>query len=97
MKAGSIGEMPPRIRVSSGFSWRTATAASRTMRENASHSRSISKSQWDLLFGSFQNITASTGIDGKGLNREIVAGARELSADENLGFRVVENGKPGTA
>src|ERR1700693_6194038 len=36
-----------------------------TIAANISHSGSISKSQWDLLFGSFQNMTASTGIDQK--------------------------------
>jgi hypothetical protein len=62
MKCGSIGEIPPRTRGSVGLTLRTACAASVVISENAFHSGSSSKSQWDMLFGSFQSITASTAI-----------------------------------
>ena len=55
----SIGEIPPRTRVSEPFSPRTASPARMAMRANIFHSESISKSQWDLLFGSFHSFTAS--------------------------------------
>src|SRR3954452_4505396 len=63
MKSGSIGEMPPRTQVMLPFEVRTASAASRVISENVRHSGSSSKSQCDKLFGSFQSITASTGMD----------------------------------
>src|SRR5438094_4557294 len=67
MKAGSIGEIPPRTRVTAGFASSTAFEAHFTIAAYISHSGSISKSQWDLLFGSFQNMMASTGIDQRSL------------------------------
>src|SRR5690242_9441178 len=60
MNLGSIGEIPPRTRGMCGFTSATASAAAIAMSANIRHSGSISKSQWDLLFGSFQIITAST-------------------------------------
>src|SRR4051812_41834216 len=63
MKSGSIGEIPPRTQVMLLFDERTASAARRVMSENVRHSGSSSKSQCDRLFGSFQSITASTGMD----------------------------------
>src|SRR4051812_40399872 len=59
INAASIGEIPPRTRVSPEFSAATASAASVIIWANAFHSGSISKAQCDLLLGSFQNITAS--------------------------------------
>ena len=61
MNAGSIGEMPPSTRGSVGCSRadraRSPAAPSRAKRVQP---RSISKSQCERLFGSFQSITAST-------------------------------------
>src|SRR4051795_1358778 len=60
-KPESIGDMPPSTRRSAGLSARTASPAPRTISLKISHSGScVSKSQCDLLFGSFQNITASS-------------------------------------
>jgi hypothetical protein len=59
MNSGSIGEMPPSTLVSAGCSAAVAALAAATMLANVVQSGSISKSQWDMLFGSFQNITAS--------------------------------------
>src|ERR1051326_3568532 len=59
MKAGSMGEIPPRRRGKPGTSLFTALAAALVMAAKIFHSGSISKSQCDLLFGSFQSITAS--------------------------------------
>ena len=59
MNRGSIGEMPPSTRGSLGSRPRSRRAASFTISANVSQSGSISKSQCDLLLGSFQNITAS--------------------------------------
>src|SRR6476620_1573706 len=60
MNFGSIGEIPPRTFGRAGFTCVTAAAAAFTMSEKIFHSGSSSKFQCDLLFGSFQNITAST-------------------------------------
>src|SRR3954465_6911395 len=62
MNLGSIGEIPPSAFGSFGLISATLAEASFTICANCFHSGSISKSQWDLLFGSFQNITASTMI-----------------------------------
>jgi hypothetical protein len=59
MKPGSMGEMPPSTRVSPGRSARTAPEAAWTVRAKIRHPSSTSKSQCDLLLGSFQNLTAS--------------------------------------
>src|SRR5919109_1589618 len=56
---GSMGEMPPSTRSRRGFSAATAAAASLIMLAKVRHSGSSSNAQCDLLFGSFQNITAS--------------------------------------
>src|SRR5918993_1410206 len=60
MKAGSMGEMPPITRVVPRASASTASAANVTICANSLQPGSISASQCDMLFGSFQNITAST-------------------------------------
>src|SRR5581483_8567227 len=60
MKLASMGEMPPRTFVIRGFSARTASHAAFTISLKMRHSGSTSKSQWDMLFGSFHSITAST-------------------------------------
>src|SRR5205809_5317994 len=59
MNCGSIGEIPPRTHKTSGLAWRTASAARSAISAKILQSGSTSKSQWDLLFGSFQIITAS--------------------------------------
>src|SRR3546814_9375957 len=58
--AVSTGEVPPGTRCTRGFSAATAGAAVFAISAKASNSWSSSKSQWDLLFGSFQIITASS-------------------------------------
>src|SRR3954467_6624154 len=63
MKRASIGEIPPRLRGREGATLLTASAASTVISENTCHSGSSSKSQCERLFGSFQSITASTGMD----------------------------------
>src|SRR3954447_3331183 len=55
----SIGDMPPSTCLSDAFSARTASDASFTMSAYADQSGSSSRSQCDLLLGSFQNLTAS--------------------------------------
>src|SRR3954453_11128840 len=60
MKFGSIGEMPPRTHGSFEFSLRIASEAQETIFEKICQPGSISKSQWDLLLGSFQIMIAST-------------------------------------
>ena len=51
--------MPPSTRVSAGLSAFTAAAASCAICANLSQPGSSARSQCDLLFGSFQNLTAS--------------------------------------
>src|SRR3954454_18219857 len=58
MKFGSIGEMPPSTRVTE-LSARTAWDAALTKSAYTFHPASTSKSQWDMLFGSFQSLTAA--------------------------------------
>jgi hypothetical protein len=60
MKSGSIGEMPPSTRFTSGLTLSIAFAASITVRPNSDQSGSTSGSQCDLLLGSFQIIAASS-------------------------------------
>src|SRR5579872_3694983 len=60
IKAGSMGEMPPKTMGISGFSWRMARLAAITISANIFQSGSTLKSQWERLFGSFHSITAST-------------------------------------
>ena len=55
-----MGEMPPKTRRKRGFSALTASAAAFTSRAYTLQPGSISKFQCDRLFGSFQNMTAST-------------------------------------
>ncbi len=54
-----MGEIPPSTCVSVAFSARTACDASLTIAAYALQSGSSSRSQCDLLLGSFQNLTAS--------------------------------------
>src|SRR2546421_13097400 len=54
-----MGEMPPSTWGMSGLTSRTARDASLTILANLNHSGSTSKSQCDLLLGSFQKVTAS--------------------------------------
>ncbi len=59
MKSGSIGLIPPSTRGSPGASAAIACPASLAISANTAQPGSFSKSQWDLLFGSFQIIAAS--------------------------------------
>src|SRR4051794_28824958 len=56
---GSIGEMPPRTRGSPGASVAIASPARRAMVAKRDQSGSSSRSQCDLLLGSFHSIAAS--------------------------------------
>src|SRR4051794_693287 len=96
---GSIGEMPPNTRVTPGFTSATASAAATAISENLCHSGSISKSQCDLLFGSFQIMTASIIISlGNGrVDRSRCAPHGFVLANENLRFRVIDHFEPGAA
>src|SRR5712671_1046868 len=60
MKFASIGDIPPSTFKTAEFSEEIAWLESFTRSANKFQCGSISKSQWDLLFGSFQIITAST-------------------------------------
>src|SRR5829696_2716329 len=60
MNLASMGEMPPSTFGREGFTCDTAAAAPFTISARIFHSGSSSKFQCDLLFGSFQNMTAST-------------------------------------
>src|SRR3954453_10549458 len=62
MKAGSIGEIPPSTRSNPGASAATACPVKLAICPKAVQSGSNSRSQWDLLLGSFQIITASIMI-----------------------------------
>src|SRR5579872_4525541 len=79
-KSGSIGEMPPSTRRTFEFSARTASQARFTICAYALHPGSISKFQWERLFGSFQSITEST------------TGLTPL-ADVHFLFRMIDDGK----
>ncbi len=59
MKSGSIGEMPPSTRGSPGASAAIACPAALQVSAKITQPGSASRSQWDLLFGSFQIIAAS--------------------------------------
>src|SRR5436190_20589645 len=91
--------MPPKTRSSCGLAAATASAAAMAISENICHSGSISKSQWDLLFGSFQIITASIIIVPPNgcVDRAQAAGQRTIAADEHFVFRMNYNIKSGTA
>src|SRR5919108_765689 len=87
-----MGEIPPSTRSTFGFSAATAWAASLVMSANVRHSGSISKAQCDLLFGSFQNITASIMVTPSWallwlgwINR--VGSILQISAATNIHFR----------
>src|SRR3954470_21630283 len=70
MNPGSMGEMPPRTRGRAGCARLTAAPAMLIISANFSQRGSISKSQWDLLFGSFQNMAASI-INRSGLDKRL--------------------------
>src|SRR4051812_35328567 len=95
--SGSIGDRPPKTRVSPGRSTDTDWAASLTISPKSFHSGSISKSQWDLLFGSFQNMTASImAAPGLGwVNRARPRVDRTPFADEHFLFGVTEDFETG--
>src|SRR5215216_1865693 len=98
-KFGSIGEIPPKTRARCGLTSATASAAAAAISENIRHSGSIPKSQWDLLFGSFQIITASIIVVPPNgcVDRAWAAGQRPIVADEHFGFRMIYKIKSGTA
>src|ERR671930_810026 len=97
MKSGSTGEMTPITRITSRFSARTAWPASRAIALKVFQSLSSWKSQWDMLFGSFQIITASTGISalhspGR-IHRagvSLLDGLLERPAHVDLGMRMID-------
>src|SRR3954453_20143261 len=89
MNPGSIGEMPPNTRFSFGLTSRIQSDATFTIFENTCHPGSISKSQCDLLLGSFQIITAST-------NRSLLRAARAPLADVYLFFGMIGDIEAGT-
>src|SRR5947199_3487773 len=96
MKSGSIGEIPPRTQVMLLFDARTASAARRVISENVRHSGSSSKSQCERLFGSFQSITASTGMDvflaaDVDLTLGMIDDAEAAAAQHRLDARAVRN------
>ena len=78
------------------------------MRANTAQSGSVSKSQWDLLFGSFQIIAASImasrpspllpGRAARRIDRAVLAGgALRAAADEDLLLRVGHDLEAGAA
>src|SRR3954465_10373165 len=99
MKAGSMGEIPPSTRGRSRRSARMLSAASLTMAPKRVQSGSISKSQWDLLLGSFHSIAASTTVVGSvgGISGLRLEGARLVFAHEHLRLRMVEDREAGAA
>src|SRR5581483_1665641 len=98
-----MGEMPPRTRRSPGARARTARAARRVMSAYCRHSGSIVKSQWDRLFGSFQNLIASITAAAPGPTRAAAPRARppgdagQAPADEHLLLRMREELEAGAA
>src|SRR5690606_11879145 len=89
MKAGSIGEMPPSTRGRREFSAAIARAARIAMSEKVRHSGSRStKSQCDLLFGSFQRITASIKRQSPAKGRAVARGCKRRSTEQRAANRV---------
>src|SRR5436190_731328 len=90
--------MPPKTRSSWGLAAATASAAAMAISENICHSGSTSKSQCDLLFGSFQIITASIIIvpPNRCVNCARPGGQRSVPADEYFALGVVEDIESGT-
>src|SRR5690606_27771039 len=97
MNAGSIGEIPPSTRGSPGATSPIAIPVAVARSANLSQPGSISGSQCDLLFGSFQIIAASImvrpprRIAGSGAKFRI--GTRRPPADVNLLFRTGDDFK----
>src|SRR3954449_2940769 len=97
IKFGSIGEIPPSTRGSFGFTDRMQSAVTFTMFEKICQPWSTSKSQWDLVFGSFQIMAASNDkqqllecLRRKKLNRTVGGFQRPIflaPADVPLAFR----------
>src|SRR5436305_1913631 len=92
----SYVEIPPRTQVMLLFDARTASAARRVISENVRHSESSSKSPCERLFGSFQSITASTGMDvflaaDVDLTLEMIDDAEAAAAQHRLDARAVRN------
>src|SRR5437868_7626364 len=92
MNLGSMGEIPPSTPVSRGFSDLTASAASFVISAYIVHSGSSSKSQCDLLLGSFQNITASTIVPPHGrINGARPVRHRLAPTDKNFLFGMAQD------
>src|SRR5690349_17569501 len=98
MKIGSIGEIPPRTRGRVGCSALIACPAAMAISEKSFQSGSISGSQCDLLFGSFQIIAASIMESSFGWIDSFRAWRRRnMAANVNFGLRVTQDGKAGAA
>src|SRR5829696_2012717 len=101
MNPGSIGDIPPSTRVSAGCAAAVAPAAAEIMLPKIVHPGSISKSQCDILFGSVQNITASTMIRslhiGSSQQRHFKPRLAGRFTDEHFLFGLVENIESRTA
>src|SRR5215203_2051 len=94
--------MPPSTRVSAGCAAAVASAAAAIMLPKIVQPGSSSKSQWDMLFGSFQNITASTMIRslhvvGSLQQWDFEPGLTGRFTDEHFLFGLIENVEPGAA
>src|SRR5579871_659251 len=96
MKSGSIGEIPPRTRSTSGFAARIAVPAAIAIAANLDQPGSNSGSQCDLLLGSFQIIAASI-ICASPCRVNCFDGIGPLgsAADVNLLFRMTYNQETG--
>src|SRR3546814_8492333 len=84
IKAGSIGEIPPSTRVRPGAASAMASPVSFAISAKSDHSGSISGSQCDLLFGSFQILAASImqWLTDGGRQVQSPKGARRLGKDK---------------
>ena len=91
--------MPPSTRGSRGFSAAIASPASLAISAKRAQSGSSSKSQCDLLLGSFQSITASIIAPPPSLDRPhaIRPGSSLPAADVDLLLRVVDDVEAGAA
>src|SRR4051812_21941351 len=96
-KPGSIGEMPPSTIGSSGASARIAAAAVFTSCAKRTQPGSISKSQCDRLFGSFQIIAASSTPFLQTARQRMEYGAVGRLAHEHFGVGPFGDAEPGAA
>src|SRR4051794_5032436 len=89
-KFGSMGDMPPKTHGRSGFTALMETAAALTILAKTCQPASISKSQCDLLLGSFQIMTAST-------NRSLLRTSGAPLANVNFFLGMIQDVEPRTA